>query len=186
MNKLLFHLQDKTEKKSLLQRMLKSVKLFRTKKHGSQKRFDKEDAESDSDDYETIYSKQSTTPPPPKLRKIPRKYAKNNNLPEVRRKKPYLEQEYRRQWNENLTFHDQTHFSNDNQYARNYKNTPYWTNYEARNVIVETPNYMSPRPSSNEKSPKINVKRKDKLKWLKNHKLGLKCGEQWKNFILEN
>lgn len=168
--------------------MLKSVKLFRNKKHESQKRFETVDVESDSEDYETVYSKQSTIPPQQKLHKYPRKYTKVHNFSENRRKKPYLEQEYRRQWNENLAFHN--NLPNEDQFPRNNRNTPFWTSYEARNVTVDNKSkYMNPLPQTlptNAKIPETTEKPKEKLNWLKKHKLGLKCGEQWKNFILEN
>lgn len=178
--------------------MLKSVKLFHKKKENQEQRPERGEEESDSDDYETIYSYRSAAPTNPRRRRKKRRnYSKIQSLHENRRERerPYLEQEYRRQWAEGLTFHEdpnkitpEKHFP-----QQNSKQKPYWKNYEARSVIVDNnvannKNLVHDSYGNNDNNVAIqnDTKPKDKLGWLKKHNLGIKCGEQWKNFILEN
>ncbi|CAH0718697.1 unnamed protein product, partial [Brenthis ino] len=174
----IFDQYNKKEKKGFLQRMLKSVKLFNKKKDHQEQRTERGQEESDSDDYETIYSYRSAAPTNTRRRRKKRRnYSKVQYLHENRRERerPYLEQEYRRQWTEGLTFHinpnkmtAEKHFP-----QQNSKQNPYWKNYKAGSVIVDNnvannknlghDSFGNNTAIQNDKKPK------DKLGWLKKH-----------------
>lgn len=190
-------LQHKKQSKGFFSRILKSVKLFKKKKQTR----DEEEA-SDSDDYETIYSEKSAKISP--RHHETKEYIKYRNFdPNYRNRSersPYLEQEYRRQWNERLAFREQeSKCTSERPVSRhssiNHARPVYWNNYEARSAIVnhKLPNQLKavdpPKRikqdtlQKNESVKKIN---KGGLGWLKKHKLGINCGEQWKKLIFEN
>lgn len=205
----------KAEKKGLLQRMLGSVKLFNKKKQnkpiGNAKQYiepeDDEKSDSDSDGYQTIYSeKVNTTHRPKRHQYKPRNHTTHRPVQSTRRNResPYMEQEYRRQWDENLIFKENRgrRYSSERPYS--YQQTPvYWQNYEARSALVDhgraysqtyNPNETGSRRVEKQTSP-VNLvgkiaeskNAKSKISWLKKHKLGIaNCGEQWKKFVLES
>ncbi|CAH2086935.1 unnamed protein product [Euphydryas editha] len=190
--------QHQKPNKGFFSRMFKSVKLFKKKKQTR----DEKDA-SDSDDYETIYSEKSVKVSPRSYNEAKyytksRKYDLNDKNRAIR--SPYLEQEYRRHWNERLTFREQeSKCTSERPVSRhssiNRAKPVYWNNYEARSAIVnhELPNHltvMNPpkRVKQNNLQKNESVKKFNHrgLGWLKKHKFGINCGEQWKKFILEN
>ncbi|XP_046965264.1 uncharacterized protein LOC124533792 [Vanessa cardui] len=184
--------QDRKTKKGFFNRMLKSVNLFKKKKGMPTER-----EASDSDDYETVYSEKSANVPPKRYRKV----KTTAQYDRARTKQsPYLEQEYRRQWNEGLAFREQRESicSSERPNVTHSNQIPtrplYWTDFEARNASVyqKTPNQFRINDSVRQNEIGIqqnevkNGKYKERLGWLKKHKLGIKCGEQWKKFILES
>lgn len=194
--------------------MLGSVKLFNKKKHnkptgGTKKYIEQEDeakSDSDSDEYQTIYSEQinKTRQPTKRHRYKPRNYTTHRPVQSTRRirKSPYMEQEYRRQWDENLIFKENRgrRYSSERPFS-SQQNPVYWQSYEARSALVDqgqpyNQSYYSPVQSGSrnverQTSPVLLVGKKasgkSKISWLKKHKLGIaNCGEQWKKFVLEN
>jgi hypothetical protein len=195
---------QKPEKKGLFSKMFQSVKLFSTKnkKKAEQPEENETENESDdeSDDYQTIYRKEPTkdTRYPTTTRTVTRsKTQPQNRNQDMHERLPYMEQEYRRYWNEKLAFHEKQRRHSKATRSRDTRRTPdpvYWQNYEARSALIgqnrdgsRTPRYSSrkfiPPPSRRTSGPKLNVATKG-LSWLKKHKP--QCGEQWKKFILES
>ncbi|XP_072943582.1 uncharacterized protein [Epargyreus clarus] len=207
----------KAEKKGLLQRMLGSVKLFNKKKQNKTKDSTKkymeqeeedEKSDSDSDEYQTIYSEQinKTRRPNKRHRYKPRSYTtyKPAQGPKRNRRSPYMEQEYRRQWDENLIFKENRgrRYSSERPFSVQ-QNPVYWQNYEARSALVDhgqphyTQTYYNPTQAGSrrveQQTSPVNLvgkklaNAKSKISWLKKRKLGMaNCGTQWKKFVLEN
>ncbi|XP_026501651.2 uncharacterized protein LOC113404811 [Vanessa tameamea] len=186
--------QDRKTKKGFFNRMLKSVNLFKKKKE-----MPTEKEVSDSDDYETVYSEKSANVSTNRYKKV--KTLAPYDRARTKRS-PYLEQEYRRQWNEGLAFRKQresicsserpnVHIPHSNQIPTR---PLYWTDFEARNASVyhKTPTQYRVNDATRQNEIGIqqnvvkNGKNKERLGWLKKHKLGVNCGEQWKKFILES
>ncbi|KAJ8725352.1 hypothetical protein PYW08_003535 [Mythimna loreyi] len=197
----------KKEKEGLLSKMFKSVKLFKNKEK-PKKRVEKSESEdettSDSDDYQTVYSqkieknsRQRSRPSYlPKRRthsKISYKQAYQRDRSPEKKRSPYMEQENRRYWDEKLMFQNKRPRYSEGQYSS--QSTPqrpaYYQSYETRPVLVET-NTQSSRaePKINKENENLNksiLKPASKgMAWLKKHKMGVHCGEQWKKFILES
>ncbi|KAJ8723013.1 hypothetical protein PYW07_004193 [Mythimna separata] len=197
----------KKGKEGLLTKMFKSVKLFKTKEK-PKKRVEKSESEeevsSDSDDYQTVYSQ--------KIEKNSRQRSRPHNLPKRRthskisykqayqrdrspekKRSPYMEQENRRHWEEKLMFQTRRPRYSERQYSsHSTPHRPYYQSYEARPVLVEPGTHVAKtEPKINRGNETIN---KSILKpaaskgmaWLKKHKMGIHCGEQWKKFILES
>lgn len=204
--------------------MLKSVKIFGNKtkkKKEEQIQVDnevEEESEGNSDDYQTVCSQRVDRNPryipypvravrsPPKIRahsKISYSRHMRDRNQERSRRSPYMEQEYRRHWNERLMFHENQHrYSSEGPYSKESRRKPvYYQSYEARsalvrprpvNLIPHAPQTninrivkpIRPKPDVNECEPKVKTPNKG-LAWLKKHKLGIHCGPQWKKFILE-
>ncbi|PZC79401.1 hypothetical protein B5X24_HaOG216396 [Helicoverpa armigera] len=190
--------KHKKEKESLLSKMFKSVFKSRekTKKRGEKTESEEELTSSDSDDYQTVYSQ--------RIEKTVRNRGRPQNIPKRKthskisykqmyqrerspdkKRAPYMEQEYRRYWDEHLMFHDNRQkFSSDRLYSD--QTTPhksaYYQTYEARRSLAQSPGTMN---NSNEN--KLDAKSAAKgLAWLKKHKMGVHCGDQWKKLILES
>ncbi|XP_028158307.1 uncharacterized protein LOC114351334 isoform X2 [Ostrinia furnacalis] len=220
----------KPDKKGLFSKMFKSVKLFNGKSKNKQKveeqvqvsPTDDVDDESDgnSDDYQTIYSQRVERRPRyvPHVVRSPYRLKAHSKISysrhmrdrnQERKRPPYMEQEYRRHWNEKLMFHENRHrYSSDSPYSkdtpRHTRNPAYWQNYEARSALVNNTQMITPRaPEPNVRTPitredilrsvndaSINIPKANAatkgLAWLKRHKLGIRCGDQWKKFILES
>lgn len=187
--------------------MFKSVKLFKPKEKLKRKDSISEseaDTSSDSDDYQTIYSQKieknlkhrnraHNLPKRKTHSKISYKQTYQRDRSPEKRKSPYMEQEYRRYWNERLMFHDNKLRHSSERYS---EETPpprsdYYRTYEARSAVVEPkiPHIPKPEPrrrrlirEDDKTEPKLPTKG---LAWLKKHKMGIHCGEQWKKLILE-
>ncbi|XP_050344958.1 uncharacterized protein LOC126769960 [Nymphalis io] len=185
--------QDTKTKKGFFNRMLKSVNLFKKKKS-----MPAEKEASDSDDYETIYSEKSAKVSPKVYKKV------KTVVPYDRartKRSPYMEQEYRRHWNEGIAFREQRENICSSERPNLTNSNPirtrplYWTDIEARSAFVD--HNMPYQCRINDAtshveegmSPQNVVQKggnKERLGWLKKHKLGINCGEQWKKFILES
>ncbi|XP_022124391.2 uncharacterized protein LOC110999579 [Pieris rapae] len=178
---------NETNKKGFLNRIAKFLRRRKVSHDDNVAEVDCETSEeSETDDYETVYSgsgkgSRDNNPQPHRTiytKKTPRINIQVNGK-RIRRS-PYMEQEYRRHWNEDLTFgqnelkqaRDQAGTSHSVRYQQQY--APYRRNYEARSVIIH-------RDSSHDLA-----RAKEKKGFLKKHKLGLRCGEHWKNLILDN
>lgn len=174
--------------------MFKTVKLFKKKK--DIKQFEDEDERADgseSDDYETVYS-EKVNKPPVHVKFRPKnviqfsKPPMNANFARTKRT-PYMEQEYRRQWNEHLMFNGDRNARRPIYKPRTAEHPAFWQEYETRSAFTK-PQYsiasekVDRETESTVQTDKTNLK--DKLAWLKKHKMGIKCGEQWKKFILES
>ncbi|XP_023947680.2 uncharacterized protein LOC112052729 [Bicyclus anynana] len=141
--------QPKHVKKSLLRRMFQSVKVFKRRKADSKTQIECADASeaSDSDDYETIYSGRSVVPAKNrqtykhKSRAMAESGNQNACTRSLDKRPPYLEQEYRRQWNERLIFDKQErkHSSKGSYYNQSpeYAHPAFWNSYEARTATEE-------------------------------------------------
>lgn len=197
MDKLLYSyfLQD-NKKHSIIKSIFKSV--FTKKKEIARI----EESTSDSDDYSTIYTEKAiNTPQPPKQTggiSFIRPPAKQYKRP------AYMDQEYRRQWNEDLIFQKKGHYTakavKTSPIRRRGPNEIYFRDYEARAALVQPRylmNYKLTRDpfdwqktgrakfNANKKAfQKINASKK--ISWLKKYKLVAGCGKRWKNFILNN
>lgn len=186
--------------------MLKSVKLFKPKEKQKKwvEKYDSEEVTtSDSDDYQTVYSQ--------KIEKHPRIRNRIHNLPKRKihskisynksyqrdkspdkKRSPYMEQEYRRYWDESLMFqNDRPRHSSERQSSVTPHKPAYYRSYEARTAFVQPgTNNRKTEPSirrENAKERKFNVRPASKgMAWLKKQKMGIRCGEQWKKFILES
>lgn len=194
--------------------MLGTVKMFKKKKTEPNKQNDYEvevSEASDTEDYETIYSGITVVLPPKNRRqnhkrntKIQKNTAEENQFMRLQgkgRRSPYLEQEYMRQWHEQMMLAKQQEkkYSSERPFSNrtppNDNRPVYWNNYETRSAIVEhnLPNRLK---CINPKTKlTTNLKRdsldtiidggaKDKLRWAKKYKPN--CGEHWKKFLLEN
>lgn len=136
------------------------LKIFQSRRR--RRRIDNEsekESGSDSDDYETVYSHKAVDASPKSKKaevvrsrphskvfysKQPQKRRSRTNSPEKNTSfSPYMEQEYRRYWDEKLMFHE-------NQHQRYSTGTPrqtadrshgnrhvYYQNYETRPVLAE-------------------------------------------------
>lgn len=147
---------------------------------------------NDTDDYETVYSgsttqSQSNYPPHQRqgyTKKSPRINIQVNGTRIGRF--PYTEQEYQRR-NNDLVFgkkekNDIPHRPGTSRSVRcQQKYTPYRKNYEARSVIID-----DREGGCHFDHWRNNADMKEKNGFLKKHKLGLRCGEQWKTLILDN
>lgn len=192
----------------MLTKMFKSVKLFKTKekpkKTDEKERTESEkETTSDSDDYQTVYSQKieknqrhrSRAHYLPKRKthsKISYKQAYQRDRSPEKKRSPYMEQEYRRYWDEKLMFQNKRP-----RYSERYsgQSTPhksaYYHSYEARPVLVGPQTHVAKNePKITKENDTVN---RSKLKttskgmaWLKKHKLGIQCGEQWKKFVLES
>ncbi|CAG9783464.1 unnamed protein product [Diatraea saccharalis] len=215
--------QKKPEKRSLFSKMFKGpFKLFKSKPKKKEEEIQvenetEEDSEGESDDYQTIYSHNEVNRarhhfPYPVRSPIKEKGRYRKPLPrhirdmnqERQRRSPYLEQEYRRQWDEKLMFHENQHRRSSEDPRSNESdprkiNPKYWRDYQAmsarvnRNRLVDaavTPSVpfhtmnrgltlRIPRRSS---GPKVKTTPKT-IAWLKKHKPA--CCGQWKKLILE-
>lgn len=212
--------KEKKEKQSLFSKMFNSVKLFkpkdrrrRDKKDNKADTQDIEESSSDSDDYQTIYSQKLETAPKtvPRMHNLPKRrthskisykqaYPRERSPDKLIRRSPYLEQEYRRHWNEKLMFHDAKHrHSSEHPYSIESpsRKGPYYQSYEARTVCVDPRRQLmhrtqpvnarrvltqKPKTMAAPPEPRLTAKG---LAWLKKHKMGIHCGEQWKKLILE-
>ncbi|XP_059061245.1 uncharacterized protein LOC131854130 [Achroia grisella] len=201
----------KKEKVNLFCKMFNSVKFFKNKNKKEKaiqnvNEYEQESDMNESDEYETIYSQKidRTTPVSSQVRKkaphskISYSRQMRDRNQERFRRLPYMEQEYRRQWNERLMFQEQQRqFSSDRMYSKEtnrYKEQPmYCRNYEARSALVDQNISPYQQREANERYTKTlqnerNAKRvKTKgLTWLTKRKLGLQCGEQWKKLIIDS
>ncbi|XP_045785546.1 uncharacterized protein LOC123881044 [Maniola jurtina] len=203
---------DKQEMKGLLKTMFNSVKMFKKRKTDQKIQSESEaSGASDSDDYETIYSGRTAVLQPKNHRRSYQhqtytkgRFEEQNALRPIHgkgRRSPYLEQEYRRQWNERLMFNKQERkYSSERRISKpsplENSQPVYWTNYDARSVLVD--NKRSPLKYVNSKAKTNELKRdsleklnggttrmKENRGWFKKHKV-VNCGEQWKKFVLEN
>ncbi|XP_060810840.1 uncharacterized protein LOC106130115 [Amyelois transitella] len=139
---------EKRQRTNLFSKMFKSVKLFKNRKRKSQKsKLSSEEEPSDSDDYQTIYSQQveQARRLPKQMqqpaRKVPHskvsysRQLRGRNQEKLRR--ATMEQEYRRQWNEQLMYQQRPRYSTD-QSEHSYRGTQRFQNsYVARPVMVE-------------------------------------------------
>ncbi|XP_034840425.1 uncharacterized protein [Maniola hyperantus] len=207
-----FETPPKHERKGLLQRMFNSVKMFNRRKVDQKSQNESEvSGTSDSDDYETIYSGRTAV----LQRKTHRQsyqhqaYTKGiledqnalRSLHEKGKRSPYLEQEYRRQWNERLMFDKQQErrYSSERPLSKQLplqnEHPAYWNTYDARTVLVDSKRspikYVNSKANITDKLKRGSFDElnggtmKDKRGWFKKHKV-VNCGEQWKKFVLEN
>ncbi|XP_038215344.1 uncharacterized protein LOC119834897 [Zerene cesonia] len=189
------------EKKGLLQRFFRSVKLLKRRKP---RRIDLEDEEedvgpseeSDSEDYETMYSESVSQSQYRAATPVKSAYAKKSAPINIQvngkriSRSPYMEQEEKREWNEMF---QEKYYPGRSGPSRSVRmprrNTPYRKNYEVRSVIVDDRLDSESEILDHdyqENSKQINTR--EKMSFLKKHKLGLncRCGERFKNLILEN
>ncbi|XP_004921569.2 uncharacterized protein LOC101735536 [Bombyx mori] len=256
----------------------KMMNMFNKKKTDDKIKAQSETESSDSDDYQTVYSHKDEKPRRTQRRviqiskqphsKIVRPKRSRNFAENKNKRKPYMEQEYRRRWNEKIMF--------ENEKIRHSSEQPFWwettkrpkyepiyrQNVEARSVFVEpvisprhfgaphrfttytTPNAINCKPfrpyaadyfniptrqhtqqhpfrsitrfndgivrtpyvsTNNRDLTKPNFDQSEKIKpgvglkkyyeerkpskglsWLKKYNMGIRCGDQWKKFILES
>lgn len=187
---------------------------------------------SDSEDYQTIYSHKvgkNTRSKPNRMQSTSRSKAyprkqQNREISEGYRRAPYMEQEYRRHWNEKLMFKDQEQrYSSLQPYSseRRRRRPVYNPNYEARSVFIEPrfnipkvyrrspvaenighnvslshdarrerPGYQQGGTSNIAGIETVQTKEPPgkigkRLAWLKKQKMGVHCGQEWKNLILQ-
>ncbi|XP_022836383.1 uncharacterized protein LOC111363760 isoform X2 [Spodoptera litura] len=198
--------KQKKEKQGLFSKMLKSVKLFKVKekpKQMSVRSESEEESTSDSDDYQTVYSQkiEKSVKNPYRPHNLPKRKThskisykqlyQRDRSPEKKRS-PYMEQEYRRYWDERLMFqNNRARRSSERMYSdlTNGYHARYQT-YEARSALME-PKTMSPK--TGRQTNRV-VNSENKLKgsskgkpWLRIHKPGIHCGcgEAWKKKLLE-
>ncbi|XP_075992889.1 uncharacterized protein LOC142987835 [Anticarsia gemmatalis] len=202
--------KQKKQKSSLFSKVFNSVRQgFKTRSRRKQDKEKKlesaesdEDASSDSDDYQTIYSQKIEKAPKTRAQTLPKRRThskvsykqtyQRDRSPEKTRLPPYMEQEYRRQWNEKFMFQERYNDTSAN-YRSDQRRPPYYQTYEARPTIVDTKttdNSKNPRgfaSQENIKAAKPGSKLPAKgLAWFKKRKIACNCGEQWKKFLLEN
>lgn len=184
--------------------MLKSVKLFKVKekpKQMSERTESEEESTSDSDDYQTVYSQkiEKSVKNPSRPHNMPKRKThskisykqiyQRDRSPEKKRS-PYMEQEYRRYWDERLMFQDnRARRSSERMYSDLTKaHHAHYHTYEARSALIE-PKSMNPKHE--QKSNRV-VNSDNKLKaaskgmpWLRKNKTGIHCGcgEQWKMLL---
>ncbi|XP_041977571.1 uncharacterized protein LOC121731938 [Aricia agestis] len=152
---------------------------------------DEETEISDTDDYETVYTvytdKANNTP------KIRRPVGINIRVPPSRNKnKRRSKEECRKQWIDELLNEQSRYYApkNNTQSFKSYPKAVYGRDYEARAAIV-VPNrnynyYIPNRPKyeNANKMCRLPIGRK-KISYLKNAKL-MRCGRDWKKFIMES
>ncbi|CAH0604460.1 unnamed protein product [Chrysodeixis includens] len=204
--------KQKKEKQGLFSKMLKSVKLFKTKekvKNKEEKTEKEVDTSSDSADYQTVYSQKiertlnhkhrahvAALPKRKTHSKISYKHAYQRDRSPEKRKPPYMEQEYRRHWNERLMFQDnRARHSSEQAYSTSTtQKTPYYQVVEARNASLEPKKTFIPKANfrkgrGNREESAVTAESKfpgKGLAWLKKQKMGIHCGDQWKKLILES
>ncbi|XP_035437155.2 uncharacterized protein LOC118267329 isoform X1 [Spodoptera frugiperda] len=195
---------QKKEKQGLFSKMLKSVKLFKVKekpKQMSERTESEVESTSDSDDYQTVYSQkiEKSVKNPSRPHNMPKRKThskisykqiyQRDRSPEKKRS-PYMEQEYRRYWDERLMFQDnRARRSSERMYSDLTKaHHAHYHTYEARSALIE-PKSMNPKHE--QKSNRV-VNSDNKLKaaskgmpWLRKNKTGIHCGcgEQWKMLL---
>uniref|UniRef100_A0A2A4J3L4 Uncharacterized protein n=1 Tax=Heliothis virescens TaxID=7102 RepID=A0A2A4J3L4_HELVI len=192
--------KHKKEKESLLSKMFKSVFKSREKpKKRGEKTESEEETTSDSDDYQTVYSQ--------RIEKTVRNRGRSQNIPKrkthskisykqtyqrerspEKKRSPYMEQEYRRYWDEHLMFHDNRQkISSDRLHSDHTtpQKSAYYQTYETRRALAQHKSH-SPRALNYSNENKLEASSAAKgLAWLKKHKMGIHCGEQWKKLLLE-
>ncbi|XP_032513463.2 uncharacterized protein LOC116767315 [Danaus plexippus] len=191
--------QNKSEKRGFIQRMFNSVKLFKKRKDTQRNATQVEVTEnSDSDETQTVCSVRTKGRKRNMAQMTREQYLKNAGPLDQkysRRRAPYLEQEYRRQWNEGLMFYEpHERYPAAEPYSKLSASHPrpspvFWRDYEARTALVEHTQNVNGKIEQGTSSPTCQGREDDKtskLDWIKRHKLGLRCGEQWKKLILEN
>ncbi|CAH0702080.1 unnamed protein product [Spodoptera exigua] len=198
--------KQKKGKQGLFSKMLKSVKLFKVKekpKQSSELSESEEECTSDSDDYQTVYSQKieksvknrSRLQYLPKRKthsKISYKQAFYKDRSPEKRRSPYMEQEYRRYWDERLMFQDARVLRSSERLYSDLSNVhAHHQTYEARSALME-PKSVSPKTERRTNRAAISD---NKLKgtpkataWLRTRKTGIHCGcgEQWKKMVLES
>lgn len=205
--------------------MFRSVKFLKPKERKKREKKESkpdtpttEESSTDSDDYQTVYSQKIEVPQKyrPKAYNLSKRkthskisykhvYQRDKSPEKFIRRSPYMEQEYRKLWNEKLMFHDSKypkHLS-EHPYAQRYpgefarKVNPYYQTYEARAAMLEPrilpkndgmyAKRVPPKQIKNQGN-KIEPKMASKaVPWLKKHKLGnIRCGEHFRQLINEN
>ncbi|XP_045491815.1 uncharacterized protein LOC123691456 [Colias croceus] len=187
------------EKKGLLQRFIRGVKRLKRRKP-RRSDLEEEDAEpseeSGTEDYETIYSEsvnqsqyRVSTPVRPAYAKKSAPINIQVNGKRISRS-PYMEQEEKREWNERF---QEKYYPGSPGPSRSVRmprrNTPYRKNYEVRSVIVDDrTDSESEILNYDYQDHNKQISTREKMGFLKKHKLGLncRCGERFKNLILDN
>lgn len=183
----------------------------------SRKKSRKEDQPSeDSIEYRTVQSHRGApAKPAPNVRSKSRAVVFYSKKPRAQspaslpQRTPYMEQEYRRYFDEKLTFHD-----SQRQMASIRESAPrgrsvYFQKVEARSALVdhfnqrnefrqtsprsETTSTKQYRNQNQESDARVKAPFPEKasivpptaITWLEKHKLGMHCGKQWKKLILE-
>ncbi|CAK1552687.1 unnamed protein product [Leptosia nina] len=188
-------LQTKRKKGGIFTKIAKIWKKRKTSEsHRNEKPNDESDngslEESESDEYETVYSGSqyqynNTTPQKQRYIKKSPKINIQVNGKRIRRSPTRQDQELKR-WNDNTTYktqhrHDQIE-PGSNCFIKHQSNTKYQKNYEPRSEIANNLiNNFGYRQQNFQ-----NLEVGNKKGFLKKHKLGLRCGKEWKSLITEN
>ncbi|RVE43321.1 hypothetical protein evm_012025 [Chilo suppressalis] len=176
-----------------------------------------EESEGESDDYQTIYSQKEVDRVQKHHVAYPARnlvkgkshskisFSKHQRNQERQWRSPYMEQEYRRHWNEKFMSHENQHRHSSEsppsvQNDRRRPNPIYSRDYQAMSAQVGHSRNRSVDASINQSAPMyiqtknrgvtLRIPRKTGpktpikgLTWLKKHKPA--CGEQWKKIVLE-
>ncbi|CAH2074753.1 unnamed protein product, partial [Iphiclides podalirius] len=176
---------QRKEKPGLLQKVLRSVKKFKRYKPKRQKRSAKGDIDSEESGTEsqTVYSyktyrdlnpgpKNNTAKPKSTVQadtQVDKSFQEN-----VRRLSPYMEQEYRRYWEEKLMFHEgksPLHSSEKSHaWTRSPQSPMYWRGYEARSAILKDGELKLPRGYRRGDGTTQKERTGLKLEWMKKQK----------------
>ncbi|CAK1582353.1 unnamed protein product [Parnassius mnemosyne] len=190
---------EETKKKvkpGLFQKVLQTVNIF--KKRKPEKMVDESESEESGSDYQTIYSyktykdlKQPITrtfqQPATKQRHLkpivqPDREIRKD-VQENRRRSPYMEQEYRRYWDEKLMFHENQSpvHSSERSFpglSRSPQSPVFWRGYEARSAIIRHRPTKIHREHS-KTSQRFQKERTGlKLEWLKKQKFKTPVSEE--------
>lgn len=174
----------------------------------------KENQTSDSDDYNVHSHRVAPTKPVKNTKSKSRavvfysKKPREGSPVSLSRRTPYMEQEYRRYFDEKLTFHDDQYTRSSSREPAPQRRPVYYQKVEARTALVDhfnQRNCMQAYPRIESKSVKqyrnLNQESHTRVKsnipervsivppkaitWLEKHKLGVHCGKQWKKLILD-
>ncbi|CAG5011194.1 unnamed protein product [Parnassius apollo] len=161
---------------------------------------DESESEESGSDYQTIYSyKTYKDLKQPITRKIQKPITKQVHLKpmvqpvreirkdvqENRRRSPYMEQEYRRYWDEKLMFHENQSpvRSSERSFpglSRSPQSPVFWRGYEARSAILQTPHRHTKIHQERSKTSQTvrNERTGLKLEWLKKQKFRTPVSEE--------
>lgn len=195
----------------------------RSKKTNTYKGGNKDNSSgSDSVDYRTVQRHKDVSKSKPKPNTSRSRgivfYSKpsqprNQSPKSLSQRSPYMEQEYRRCFDEKLTFHDNHHRKSSTREPPPPIRPVYYQKVETRSALVD---HYTPRTEVRQNSRGINAKSKKRytsrnhsnqeenspsvqcntpkrvsivppeaISWLEKHKLGIHCGKQWKKLILD-
>ncbi|KAJ0180234.1 hypothetical protein K1T71_003638 [Dendrolimus kikuchii] len=137
---------NEKKKPGLFSKMFNTM--FKSKNKKETKVSIRKSESSDSEDYQTIYSHKVEKVSQPRTNRNSKRahskivYARNHNREKHSdryNRTPYMEQEYRRHWNEKLMFNERARrYSSEQPFSAEPRTRPvYYQNYEARSVMVD-------------------------------------------------